>query len=205
MTREKDLRIKGKLVKLDDAIKNLPEKVKTRLGKSKESDILLFKNSFVIPFPPKYRASRPTLCYRVSPANDGLVFAEPERAEYIAGIHDALQNAKTWGEFKAKLDPEEYEQILFSFDENDEPRPKNSDPFDASSVPGYCDGDYPDWLQQDMDYWLPEDILEKYATNEVTMLNGNYYHIDEGHEEAICRDLKALGFEVIRRDDLYFY
>jgi hypothetical protein len=36
------------------------------------------------------------------------------------------------------------------------------------------------------------------------MLNGSYYHIEKKHEEAICKDLRALGFNVVRRGDLYF-
>ena len=44
---------------------------------------------------------RPTpaeLVYRVGPANDGVVFATPERARYVANLHDAF-DSKTWGEF----------------------------------------------------------------------------------------------------------
>ena len=199
---------KGKLLDLDEAINNLPKKIKTKLEESKESNRLLLsvKNAIVIPFPSKRRVARPTLYYRLSPANYGLVFAESERAEEISEMHSALQSSKTWGELKSKLDPEEYERIVSArFDDNDEPRPESSEPFDRDEVPGYCDGDYPDWLQQEMDFCLPEEILEKYATDEVTSLNGNYYHIEEEHEEAICRDLRAMGFKVIKREDLYFY
>jgi len=28
-----------------------------------------------------------TLYYRISPANEGFVLAEPERAEYVAALH----------------------------------------------------------------------------------------------------------------------
>jgi len=70
-------------------------------------------------------------------------------------------------------------------------------------VPGYCDGDYPDWLQEEMPGIMPDEILEKYGSYELTG-NGAYYHIEVEHEEAICRDLRARGFDVIRRDDLYF-
>ncbi len=198
---------RGRLLNLEDAIRNLPEKVRMKLEKSKKAETLLLKRSVVIPFPLEYRIERPTLYYRVSPEVNGIVFAEPIDAEYISDIRNALKKAKTWGEFRVALDdPDEYEEILtISFDDWDEPRPKDSDPFEAGYVPGYCDGDYPERLQEVTACCLPVDILEKYASLQRTTLNGDYYHIDEEHEEAICRDLRAIGFEVIKREDLYFF
>ena len=83
--------------------------------------------------------------------------------------------------------------------------PDDAAPFDSEAVPGYYDGDYPDWLQAEMDSCVPEDILEKYADYVGTMLNGAYYDIEMTHEEDICGDLRARGFNVIKREDLYFY
>jgi len=42
------------------------------------------------------------LVYRVSDANDGVVFATPERARYVDGLFDAL-DSKTWGEFRSRI------------------------------------------------------------------------------------------------------
>ena len=56
---------------------------------------------------------RPTpaeLVYRVGPANDGVVFATPERARYVANLHHAL-DSKTWGEFRSRIPAEEWEQL----------------------------------------------------------------------------------------------
>jgi hypothetical protein len=155
------------------------------------------------------KETKPTIYYRISPANEALVFAWQERAEYVSRIHNALE-AKTWGELKKKLPPEEYDSIIDARSDDDsygeKPRIKSSDPFEAyDDVPGYGDGDYPDSLQQEMEYCLPDEILHKYATRDWTTFNGDYYRIEIEHEEAVCKDLKALGFNVIRRDDIYFY
>jgi|GEM_PF-1033033 hypothetical protein len=145
----------------------------------------------------------PTLYYTVSPVNGGLVFATPYRAEYVSRIYNAL-GAKTWGELKERLPSAEYDDIVCSlFDDNGEPRPQGSDTFDSSDVPGYCDGIYPDWLQEEMPGTVPDEILNKYGSYEMTS-NGAYFHIEPKYEEAICKDLRALGINVVRRDDLYF-
>jgi hypothetical protein len=194
---------KSKILKLDDAIKNLPEKIKLKLEESRERNRLYVRNAVVITF---HKPATQTLYYRESPANDGLVFAEPERAKHIARVHHALESSRTWGEFKRKLPSEEYDYIVsVMFDYAEDQWPNDSAPFNSEDVPGYCDGDYPAWLQQKVDECVPEEILDKYAENLETTLNGNYYHIEGSDEEAICRDLRALGFQVIRREDLYFY
>ncbi len=57
--------------------------------------------------PHRPRRERPTpaeLVYRVGPANDGVVFATPERARYVANLFDAL-DSKTWGEFRSRIPP----------------------------------------------------------------------------------------------------
>ena len=80
-----------------------------KLEESKELNRLYDKNAVVITF---HDTAKQTLYYRVSPANSGLVFAEPERAKISARVHHAL-GSKTWGEFKMKLPSEEYDTYCF--------------------------------------------------------------------------------------------
>ena len=49
-----------------------------------------------------------TLYYRNSPANEGVVLAEPVRATFIADIHYAISTAQTWGQFRELMPFEEY-------------------------------------------------------------------------------------------------
>jgi hypothetical protein len=155
---------------------------------------------------PKAKLARKRLLYNISPANGGLVFAEAERARFISRIHEAISGSSTWEELRRAMPRSEYSRLIREcFDENGEPRPRGSDEFDEGQIPAYCDGDYPDWLQQEMDAVLPEEILEEFAEGEDTMLNGPYYHIDPRHLPAIKARLEQLGYVVEDGTDLSFY
>lgn len=150
--------------------------------------------------PRKKRKKKETvyrLLYNISQANEGLVFATPKEAIRISRIHNALCNLKTWKEFRSAMPQDDYSDLLRSnFDEQGEPRPKQTDEFDYGMIYGYEDGDYPEWLQQYMTRVLPDEIIEKYATHEDTFLNGQYYHIDPIHLPEIKAKLEAMGFVV---------
>jgi hypothetical protein len=85
------------------------------------------------------------------------------------------------------------------------PVPQDDDPFDGALIPGYDEGDYPDWLQRDMEWILPKQIADRYGTMVTTRLNGDYLSIEVESEEEVIRALKRLGFQVERRDDLMFW
>lgn len=100
----------------------------------------------------------------------------------------------------------EYSRLLTeAFDENDEERPAGDDPFDPESLPGWSDGDYPPWLQAEMDQLLPREILAKYGVRTTTHVNGSYWHIPEVKRVQIAQELTALGWEVFSADDLQFW
>ena len=139
--------------------------------------------------------------------NGGLVFAAPERAKFIEQIHQAIIQSKTWGEFRAAMPEEEYSVLHNRIVEDWEPEdiPAGDDAFSSDSVSGYSDGDYPAWLQQEMDEVLPKEILDAYGEYVGTMLNGNYWHIDPVVETELVEKLIKLGFEVEKREDLEFW
>jgi hypothetical protein len=154
--------------------------------------------------PPRRELAPMRLLYNI--ANGGLVFAESKRARFISRIHDAINGSSTWEQFRRAMPRAEYSKVIREwFDEEGEPRPRGSDEFDASMVPGYCDGDYPDWLQQEMDELLPEEILDEFAEIENTMLNGYYVQIDPEKLPAIKARLEQLGYVVVDGTNLSFY
>ena len=76
----------------------------------------------------------------------------------------------TWGEFKAIIPVKEYKPLLQRLregqyyletdDAHDADKhhtlPQSNEPFDPEFwFPGFSKGDYPDWLQQKQDLWLP--------------------------------------------------
>ena len=74
MKAQKGEKKTSNVVRLDDAVKDLPDKVKSKLESTSELNRLYAKNAIVIPF---HDTAKETLYYRISPANSGLVFAEP--------------------------------------------------------------------------------------------------------------------------------
>src|SRR5688572_17936271 len=94
------------------------------------------------------RQSADLVLYRVHP-NGGLVFAGAARARRISRIHSAITKSSTWGAFRRAMPRDEYSRLVRAlFDDNEEPRPRGTDEFTCEHIPAYCDGDYPDWLQQ---------------------------------------------------------
>ena len=155
------------------------------------------------------------LYYQQHP-NGGLVFAEADQAEHVSRIHRALSLSSSWGQFRrdmpsdalAELMPRILENLEWEDDEDHEeapPLPEDEAPFDSSMIPGYDEGDYPEWLQASMHEVLPPELLQKFAEERSSVLNGLYWHIVPNNEEALVSDLRAQGFEVTRRDDLTFY
>jgi hypothetical protein len=156
------------------------------------------------------------LFYKKVPHMESLVFSPSKVAEHISAIHHALEST-TWGEFKALMPPKEYKQLLKKvragelddLDNDDNKRrqlPSNGDPFDPELwFPGWCEGDYPDWLQARQAEWLPEPTLKRFGRIDTSVLNGDFWIIDPTFEKDIVEELRHLGFSVTRRDDLSFY
>jgi len=148
----------------------------------------------------------PWLFYRVSPANRGLVFAKPERAIEISQLHCAIARSRTWGEFRAAMPAGDYELIAAQlFDLDDLDRPDDDEPFVPERVPGYVDGDYPPWLQQEMESVLPRKVVERFGKRLQTAINGIYLHIDEEDRARVVATLMRDGYRVVRREDLEFW
>ena len=147
-----------------------------------------------------------TVFYRTVPHYGCLVFAPKEVALRVAGLHRALAKARTWGQFRAMVSPADYSEVVrASFDDMYERRPTSTDKFSAEQVAGWSDGDYPEWLQQNMDLYLPEDLLQRYGEAEETVINGDVWMIPPENAAAMIHELEALGFIVKRRSDLPFH
>jgi len=141
------------------------------------------------------------IVYRVGgDGYEGALFAERDSAERVAQIRRALRESTTWGQFRAALPDDEWEddlQYRFEFDED----PADDEPFHGDMVPGYADGDYPEWLRQSQLDWMPRELIEKYAGEvSTTVLNGEVLDLPGYRAEEIAEDLRALGHRVQRTD-----
>ena len=145
------------------------------------------------------------LLYRMVPHNGGAVFAEEGRAMRIVQINRALESSKTWSEFKRLMPPDEYQRIvdLVELEEEDQTEPDPNEEFDGMWLTE--EGDYPDWLQPEMDYTIPRDILERFGERADTFLNGSYWHIPEENMEPMAAALRVRGFVVEATPDMSFW
>jgi hypothetical protein len=84
------------------------------------------------------------------------------------------------------MPPKDFSEVLdsyvegLSFDSEDgdviEP-PSEQEPFEPSCVNGFDEGDYPTWLQAEMDLIIPDAILEKFCSLQSTVLSGPYWKL----------------------------
>jgi hypothetical protein len=144
----------------------------------------------------KESRKRHKLVYGIDPSEGGIVIARRDRAELISRIHDAIESATTWSEFRRLMPRSSYSQIIDTVADEQGARPKGNDPFDSSKVPGYADGDYPPWLAQEMEKVLPKAVVSEFATRRDSVLNGPYLHIDRKRLKELNARLSEEWFEL---------
>ena len=67
-------------------------------------------------------------------------------------------------------------------------------------VPGYAQGDYPEWLRKSALEWFPPELIEKYTGSlEYTMPNGEALELPASRAEEIAA-ICAMGHRVERTD-----
>lgn len=157
---------------------------------------------------------RRVLYFREAPHMSALIFASPERAQFVDRLRRAIEDSRTWGEFRLGLPPGEYENLFAEhFSTNAESiaedpvcaHPTDEAPFTSESVPGYSDGDYPPWLATEQARHLPADVLQSFGTRESSGLNGSFWSVPSEKREAVLEALSARGYEPVEREDLRFW
>src|SRR5215204_1723997 len=133
-----------------------------------------------------------TIFYRCVPHNpEALVFAEAQDARRVDRIWHALNTAKTWGQFKRLLPTSEHEQ----FEDCDA---HEDDAFDGLDYT--AEGDYPDWLQAQMEMFIPADLLARFGECLDTPLNGSFWSLPSRFETEIVAGLEGRGYRVFKRE-----
>lgn len=143
------------------------------------------------------KAPHKVFLYRIAPHNGGLVFAPKDVALTVANLHRALKKGRTWAEFRNMVSRVEYSRILrCSFDQLGERRPRSTDLFSPDDVAGWAEGDYPAWLQQEMDRYLPGYLLRRFGARRDTILNGSFWMVPAEHARPMIAAMQALGIQV---------
>lgn len=126
---------------------------------------------------------------------DGLVFIERELAQDLATLRG---NYDTWGQAYAALSPSCWREIEAQLENAEVPVPDLMDPYDLDIVPGYADGDWPEWPKQLMLTWMPKPVIEQFGTAEASVFNGDFLSIDPKFEPEVVAALEAAGWSCVK-------
>jgi hypothetical protein len=132
-------------------------------------------------------------------APDFLVFMPRKKAIELTMIWDALDSAKTWGEFRRKMPPEEYDEYMErSFDEDEKPRPKDEEAFSPTDR-GWEDGEWPENPMYWMDTYIPPSVMAL-GTPITTVFGGSWIYATL--ETEALKILHEEGYKVEQDYDL---
>lgn len=138
-----------------------------------------------------------TLTWGVIDDQGQVVFAPTRLVEDLCRLRNAISAASTWADFRARAPTRYVEEVQETLEEE----PANDARFDASVIPGYGDGDWPEWLHQDALDWMPSDLIERYGSVEDSVLNGRMLEIDASVGDDVARELEGRGFSCARDDE----
>lgn len=145
---------------------------------------------------PKAGLDTNDLVYGGDEAN-GLVVIPRAEALRLATVVRAVGRATTWGQLRSMLPAGEWEEIV----DTTEP-PGDDDPFSPDDLPGWNDGDYPDWPQRRALQWMPTEIIDAIGDIADSRLNGEFIQIATDKEEQLLALFKARGVRIERDDEL---
>lgn len=132
-------------------------------------------------------------------AGPDVVFIDRDLAEELARLRAGFG---TWGDARAALPGPRWQEIIDRLEgaEIDVPAPEQ--PFDLDLIPGYVDGDWPEWPAQQMFEWMPPELIARFGRSTASVLNGDFLEIDPLQGPALAASLEETGWTCIRDDAL---
>ena len=124
-----------------------------------------------------------------------LVFIGRQKADELVAVWDAINASKTWGDLKARLSAERYEEATSFLDEP----PVEDEPYVIGLMD---DGDWPEWPAQQMLGWVPSTIAEEFGRVGATWISGDMLALDAARETEIVAAFTSAGFSCQRDDEL---
>ena len=117
---------------------------------------------------------------------------------------EAQLTANTWGELRARVPANLAREVaeMRAGAEDGDPPPSDDERYDPQDIFGWGDGDYPDWPQQRMLDFLPDDLIERYGAEETSVHNGEFFELPVEHLDALAKDLEERGYRCTRDDRL---
>jgi hypothetical protein len=127
--------------------------------------------------------------------SEGLIFVDRDLAQELAALRRGFA---TWGEARGALSPRRWAEIVEVFAGADEREPADEDTYDLERVPGFADGDWPEWPARLMLKWMPKDVVEKFGRVDDSVLNGQFFSIDPKNEADVVFALEAEGWSCVK-------
>lgn len=124
-----------------------------------------------------------------------LVFLDARLAQELADLRDGYG---TWGQARAGLSVSRWGQMVERLEGGELPVPGDDEPFDLDYIPGYADGDWPEWPAQLMLDWTPQEIISAHGTREDSVLNGEFASIDPAREADVVAALQNAGWDPVK-------
>jgi len=144
------------------------------------------------------------------PIDGYLVFMPRPVAERLIAVRGAINTSRTWGEFKQAMPAGSYQHVVELMREDssdDEELPDYWEPdaemgFDGEQIPGFADGDWPEWPAQEALEWVPAAIQRRFGVEAASVLSGDYLELALEQESAIVAAFVEHGYTCTRDDTL---
>ncbi|MBM4220590.1 MAG: hypothetical protein FJ170_01435 [Gammaproteobacteria bacterium] len=163
---------------------------------------------------------------------DSTVGSFARHSDYVLdrAMHAAMSAARTWAEFRELLPPGEFERLDMwccnggenvyldgekrlcencSLAEEDfEPEywaelvVRPSDAFSCESLPGFCDGDFPTFLDPLQDLFLPAEFCRRFGKSVDSAFSGSWWEFPLDQYEVMKHELEKAGFIVGRKESV---
>jgi hypothetical protein len=131
--------------------------------------------------------------------DDALVFIDRDLAQELALLRTGIG---TWGQARELLPPRRWQDIVERLEGWEKEPPASAEPFDLSQIPGYDDGDWPEWPAQLMLDWMPPELIARFGRSTASVLNGDFLDIAAQHEAALVTVLEGAGWTCIKDNAL---
>jgi hypothetical protein len=132
--------------------------------------------------------------------DDHLLVLPVEEAERLAVLHDALENASSWGELFREIgvDPRLLKEVRAQYGDE---LPDDAEPFEREQIPGCYEGEWPSSPAELMASWLPHPIADLGASGR-TLFGGDLMRIAPTYRREVLMRLRQLGLPCREDDDL---
>lgn len=80
--------------------------------------------------------------------------------------------------------------------------PIDSDRFKAEQLPGFSDGDWPEWPAQQALDWVPPEIQRRFGKTNSSVLNGPFLELDPQRAAEIIAAMEEVDYVCERNDAL---